>query len=322
MGGCWSTCHRLGFERFPETKGGGTIPSEDARLDDINDLIAAKLRRFCRARAGRDGWTGELEQERAELEQICKHNGYQSLWVDARDYLVHRVGQSLLYDVPIDKRGHLAPFAGKRVRVACLRNGKYRQHVWIGAVGEAQAKKIQRAPKAEKPQNFRPPLPQLLREGELASTPHLLARFAGAWHGAGGMARAYNRGLRHQAAVWYARRFRNLTGVWPQGRHEFIIKYGPTDEFEIRTPIGNHQGYCEIRLHFEVHPAGAIFVEGNADAGLTSMAEEEIRRLKQLNCLLFKHGYAQVKSLAEWEARVRARAVRKPLLRSIQGHKH
>jgi hypothetical protein len=267
MLGYWSARHTLGFDRFPETRGSGTIPSEEAQHDGLNDLIGARLRRLWSAQQRARGWTAELEHQCCDLERICALHGYVALWVDPRDYLVHRVGQSILYDVPIDKRGHLAPFAGKRVRVACLHNGRFRLHVWIGVVGEAHIKRIQRKRKAEKPQSVRPPLPRLLREDELASTPHLLARFAGTWISAGGMARAYNRGLRYQAAVWYSRRFKKLTGSWPQGTHEFIIKYGPTDDFEIRTPIGNHKGYCELRLHFEVHPEGAAFVRGNAEVG-------------------------------------------------------
>lgn len=42
------------------------------------------------------------------------------------------------------------------------------------------------------------------------------------------------------------------------------------------------------------------------------MADVQIERLKQLNCVLFKHGYAQVQSTSEWDERVRTNAVRKP----------
>ena len=167
------------------------------------------------------------------------------------------------------KRDNLAPFAGKRVRLVCLHSGAFRRHVRIGAVGEAQTRKTQRAKKADKPKNLRPPRPRLLGQDELVSTPHLLARFTGVWTR---MGHRYAHGLRLQAAVWYARRFREWTGSWPQGTHEFIIKYGPTDEFEIRTPCGGKEGYCEIRLHFEARPAGAAFVEGDAEVGFNWFA--------------------------------------------------
>lgn len=48
------------------------------------------------------------------------------------------------------------------------------------------------------------------------------------------------------------------------------------------------------------------------------MTDNEIRVLKQLNCLLFKYGYAQVRSIDEWHERVRAGTVRKPCPRRTQ----
>ena len=47
------------------------------------------------------------------------------------------------------------------------------------------------------------------------------------------------------------------------------------------------------------------------------MTEKEIYRLKQLNCALFKYGYAQVKSIDEWEERIRTDTTRKPCPRRM-----
>jgi len=135
MSGYFSVRHTLGFDRFPATEGCGTIPAADARHDNINDLIGAKLRRLWHARQSAYGWSGECERHRRDLEQMCALNGYSGLWVDPRDYLVHLIGQSLLYDVPAGKRGNMAAFAGKRVRVVCTRGGVFRRFVWIHAVG-------------------------------------------------------------------------------------------------------------------------------------------------------------------------------------------
>lgn len=143
MSGYFSVRHTLGFDRFPATRGIGTIPAADAWHDDINDLIAAKLRRFWRARQSSNGWSGECERHRRDVERLCELNGYVGLWVDSRDYLVHIVGQSILYDVPADKRGHLAAFAGKCIRVVCTRSGAYRRYVWIGAVGDATGREVE-----------------------------------------------------------------------------------------------------------------------------------------------------------------------------------
>lgn len=153
MSSGWNVRHMRGFERFPATAGGGTIPSADAKPDDLNDLIAAKLRFLWHAQQSADGWSGECERHRRDVDRICELNGYVGLSVDPRDYLVHIVGQSLLYDVPADKRGHLAPFAGKRIRLVCTYSGAFRRFVWIGVVGVARRRK-------------RPTSPMLLRNAD------------------------------------------------------------------------------------------------------------------------------------------------------------
>jgi len=134
----WSVRHTRGYDRFPEIIGYGTIPAAYAHYDDVNDLIGARLRKLWQAQLSAYGWSGECERHRRDVEQICAFTGYKGLWVDPRDYLVHIVGQSLLYDVPADKRGNLAPFAGKRIRVVCTRSGTFRRVVWIGAIAKAQ----------------------------------------------------------------------------------------------------------------------------------------------------------------------------------------
>jgi len=48
------------------------------------------------------------------------------------------------------------------------------------------------------------------------------------------------------------------------------------------------------------------------------MADDQIEMLKQLNGALFKHGYAQVKFISEWDERVRTGTVRKPCPRRMQ----
>lgn len=134
----FSPRHALGYDRFPVAGSCGTIAAAAARHDDINDLIGAKLRQLWHARQRAYGWSSDCERLRRDAERICALNGYTSLWADPRDYLVHIIGQSLLYDVPAGKRGHLAAYAGKRIRVICTRSGVFRRFVWIGALGAAR----------------------------------------------------------------------------------------------------------------------------------------------------------------------------------------
>ena len=237
----------LGHLRMPQYYSGGTISRSDIKPDTSDDLIANRLLWL----QMHTSWNSRKAYQRDSLDRLCEAHGYIGLWVDPRDYLVHRVGQSFIYDVSPDKRGRLQEFAGQTVRVICIRNGSLRVFVRIGAVGKCHKE----------------PIPRQLGEGDLIETPHVMVRYAGYWPGCGGMSQAFNHGLRRQAAVWYARRYYRMTGNWPHGTHEFIIKYGPTPEYDIRTPIGTHTGYRELVMTFEMNPKGKKFAEGSEEVG-------------------------------------------------------
>lgn len=117
------------FDNMPRIDG-RVIPKAAMRPDRVNDLVAAKLRRFNRVRT----WSGTKRCLREELDQLCDFHGYIGFEADPRDYGAHIVGQSFLYDVPATKRGRLSPFRGQRVRVICLYSGAFRRWLRVGAV--------------------------------------------------------------------------------------------------------------------------------------------------------------------------------------------
>lgn len=92
------------------------------------DLIGAQIAQMMRI----PNWTPKKQRLRDRLERMATLHGYIGFDADYRDYQVTRVGQSFLYDVPVRKRGHLAPFAGKRVRIVCVHSGPYRRWVRVG----------------------------------------------------------------------------------------------------------------------------------------------------------------------------------------------
>lgn len=96
--------------------------------DTRGDLIgaqAAKVVSFA-------PWTSQKARMREHLERLAIAHGYVGEWLDYRDYQLTRVGQSYQYDVPVGKRGILAQFAGKRVRLVCVYSGPFRRWVRIG----------------------------------------------------------------------------------------------------------------------------------------------------------------------------------------------
>jgi hypothetical protein len=101
--------------------------------DTCGDLIGAKAAKIVSIAS----WTSQKARMREHLERLAIAHGYVGEWLDYRDYQLTRVGQSYQYDVPVGKRGILAQFAGKRVRLVCVYSGPFRRWARIGvpAVG-------------------------------------------------------------------------------------------------------------------------------------------------------------------------------------------
>ena len=58
-----------------------------------------------------------------QLKNICSSKGYVLFRGFSHNFHISRVGQSCIYDVPDDKRGHLSVFRGERVRLICVGSG-------------------------------------------------------------------------------------------------------------------------------------------------------------------------------------------------------
>ena len=83
--------------------------------DDIHDDVGIMLRNL----RAIPNWTDAKHAIYAEFERLVKSREYLFFTGDCRDYHLERKGQSCLYDVPLNQRGALAKFAGKRVRLVC-----------------------------------------------------------------------------------------------------------------------------------------------------------------------------------------------------------
>jgi hypothetical protein len=108
------------------------IALTDIEPDTQADLIGAKIARL----QAIPRWNGAKIKLRADLYAMLKFYGYRSFSTDTRDYHLHRVGQSYQYEVPLDKRGHLQPFRGKRVRLVCVWNGRFNVTTMVGVINE------------------------------------------------------------------------------------------------------------------------------------------------------------------------------------------
>jgi len=89
--------------------------------DDFPDEVLEILKSL----NSHSAWSKEKRQLADELIHLLTSKGYVYFHVtNPHRYRVSTVGASYLYDVPLYKQGHLAPFRGQRVRIVCTHSGK------------------------------------------------------------------------------------------------------------------------------------------------------------------------------------------------------
>jgi hypothetical protein len=64
-------------------------------------------------------WTAQKFELFAKFKQLARRKRYALFTADVRDYLLYGSGNSCLLDVPLNQRGALKKFAGKKIRLVC-----------------------------------------------------------------------------------------------------------------------------------------------------------------------------------------------------------
>ena len=104
---------------------------ENEREDPLDDDIGAIITKLL----NRTTWTAEVERNRTELCKLLVKRKY--IYFRGHPYrygltTMTRVGQSYIYSVPLNKRGHLKPFRGKDVRIVVVDSGRYDRGLMAG----------------------------------------------------------------------------------------------------------------------------------------------------------------------------------------------
>jgi hypothetical protein len=106
------------------------MQEQDIYLDHRLDKIGALLAKLQRAAAGT-----AREEARSELCKAAIEDGYEFFVGNFMRYQLNQIGDSYLYQVPDTKRGHLAPFRGKLIRIACWKRGtQFDRHLMAGLI--------------------------------------------------------------------------------------------------------------------------------------------------------------------------------------------
>lgn len=102
--------------------------------DDVRPLLKSLDKRTC--------WNAEAKQSLSELIAFLKKKKYISFIGHPNRYHLTRIGSSFLYDVPTYRKGALASFRGKRVRLVCISSGRYDRQLMAGVVGDTPKNKL------------------------------------------------------------------------------------------------------------------------------------------------------------------------------------
>lgn len=102
---------------MPDTK--KTFSLDDVEEDNFTDEIGVLIKAFQKIPTH--------THKKIELISHLKKVGLQTGYIEFRGFThkfhIGRIGQSYLYDVPLQKTGHLRRFRGKKIRVACIESG-------------------------------------------------------------------------------------------------------------------------------------------------------------------------------------------------------
>lgn len=93
--------------------------------DKIKDPIGDQIGKCIKELQSIPKWTKEKLQARANLVSLLESKNYISFCGHVDKYHLSCVGESCLYDVPMNRRGHLIVFRGQRIRLVCVWSGRY-----------------------------------------------------------------------------------------------------------------------------------------------------------------------------------------------------
>ena len=103
---------------------------EEQIPDTVKDSISILIEKL----NDRKNWNDETKEKLANLLKLLKKQGYIFFSGSPYRYHLHQIGNSCLYDIPMNRRGHLSVFRGKRIRIVCVSSGRYRRTLAAGFI--------------------------------------------------------------------------------------------------------------------------------------------------------------------------------------------
>ena len=95
------------------------------RENVIEDPCTDKAGQIMKAMLAIPTWTKVKRGLFNELDTLLENAKYIYFRGHSKDYYISCVGTSGLYQIPLNRRGHLSVFRGKRIRLVCVHTGQY-----------------------------------------------------------------------------------------------------------------------------------------------------------------------------------------------------
>ncbi len=112
----------------------------------LPDNVADEIKELLDSLNARTTWTQRCKFALEQLVRALEDKKYVYFEGSPYRYHLYTIGESCLYDVPIDRRGALAAFRGKRIRLVCVSSGRFSRTLMAGVVGETPANLLVKKP--------------------------------------------------------------------------------------------------------------------------------------------------------------------------------
>lgn len=76
-------------------------------------------------------WNSEKQNLLKEIISLLEKQNYKMLVLKEHRYKVGKVGNSFIFEITDNRRGHFSPYKGKSVRVVCVGSGRFDRTVMV-----------------------------------------------------------------------------------------------------------------------------------------------------------------------------------------------
>jgi hypothetical protein len=109
------------------------ISPDEYIADTVDDSVSKKLRNLNAIKS----WTAVKYELKEQLLDLLRASGYIEFSGNSEGYPLMYAWKSVLYQVPLNRRGHLSRFRGRRIRFICVGGHKFKRYLFAGPVDAA-----------------------------------------------------------------------------------------------------------------------------------------------------------------------------------------